>query len=41
MLLEADKWIFFKPSKLTSDKFPQLPISENYEQLKEFIIKHI
>lgn len=41
MLQEANFWIFFKPWKKAIEAFPNIPIANNYDELKEFIIKNI
>nr|VFK66787.1 MAG: phosphoserine phosphatase [Candidatus Kentron sp. UNK]VFK72264.1 MAG: phosphoserine phosphatase [Candidatus Kentron sp. UNK] len=35
MLAEADAGIFFRPPKDIAEKFPQYPVTENYEDLRE------
>lgn len=37
MLLKADKGILFRPPQNVVDEFPQLPVTRNYEELKELL----
>ena len=41
MLLQADKGILFKPPQNVIDDFPQLPVTNNYEELKEILKQYI
>jgi hypothetical protein len=41
MLQEAHHGIFFRPSPKTREQFPNLPVVNNYEELKNMIDKLI
>jgi phosphoserine/homoserine phosphotransferase len=41
MLLQADAGILFKPPQNVIDDFPQLPVTHNYEELKEILQQYI
>ena len=38
MLLEADVGIFFRPPATVSEEFPQVPVTNEYEELKQHLI---
>lgn len=37
MLNEANFWFFYKPGKKATDAFPNIPVAQNYEELKKLI----
>lgn len=41
MLKEADKGVLFRPPENVKSEFPELPVTDTYDQLKDFIEKAI